>query len=471
MFRKMMILGAAVAVSSGVSADSPGSPVSLDVFTDGTALVTRRIVPPLDGVVRFVTADVPLAGTFRATASNPVTLQKGEARVKGTVVYRVAAGLRDLLDSGASAPGAHIRVGAVSAAEPNALARAEGSLRQEGDSVRVETPGGTALSIPYANIAGIAAEADWTEDAQEWTLTGERNPYAIAYWIAGPRWTPSCILTVSGDAARLQAWAELANDSSGDWTDVMVSLVSGTLARQADAPILRTRLYGRTLAKGANFGFAADGAPEEMAAPQGDVVYRPIGKVSLKKNETRTLSLGEAETAVRRLVSWNADTEGAGALWDVVCFTNTFAVPLDACPVLVQSGNHVLGQGTIAWTEPGAEAEMRLARARSVTGECKVLGRGSREVKSADGVTERLEKEAEVVLTLKNTRTEAVTVKVVREITGEIVEVSPAPGGQTTRSSPEIGAIDDIQRIVWNVLLAAGEEKELRLRYRYSAKM
>ncbi len=86
-------------------------------------------------------------------------------------------------------------------------------------------------------------------------------------------------------------------------------------------------------------------------------------------------------------------------------------------------------------------------------------------------MTERLEKEAEVVLTLKNTRTEAVTVKVVREITGEIVEVSPAPGGQTTRSSPEIGAIDDIQRIVWNVLLAAGEEKELRLRYRYSAKM
>lgn len=468
MFRKMTILGVAVAVFSGVSADSPESPVSLDVFTDGTALVTRRIVPSSDGVVRFATADAPLAGTFRATATNSVTLQKGAARVRGTVVYRVAARLKTELDLH---PGACVRVGTVSAAESNALARAEGYVRQEGDAVRVETPAGTTLSIPSANIAGIAAEADWTEDAQEWTLTGERDPYAITYWIAGPRWTPSCLLTISGDKARLQAQAEIANYSSTDWRDAAVLLVSGTLARNADAPVVRTRLYSRALAKGNSLEFAADGAAEETAAPQGDVVYRPVGRVSLKKNETRTLPLGETETAVRRLVSWNADREGAGALWDVVSFTNTFAVPLDACLVLVQAGDRVLGQGSIAWTEPGAEAEMRLARARSVTGDCKVLGRGTREVKSVEGTTVRLEKEAEVVLTLKNTRPEAVTVKVVREITGEVVEVSPAPSGQTTRSSPEIGAIDDIQHIVWNVPLAAGEEKELRLRYRYSVKM
>lgn len=462
MFRKLTMLCAGAAVCAAVRAEA--DPASVDVFTDCSALVTRRVVPSTDGVARFTTTDSPLAGTFRTTAAHPVVLQKGAARVKGTVVYRAPAGLE-------SATGAYVRVGTVAAAESNGLVRAEGYVRQDGTGVWVETACGRILSIPSANIAGIAAAADWTADAQEWTLTGERDPYTIAYWVAGPCWTPSCILTVSGGAARLQAWAELANNSSGDWTDVMVSLVSGTLARNADAPVAyRTYANAWPSAKRASYALAADGA-DEASAPQGDVVYRPVGKISLKKNETRTFSLGETETTVRRLVSWEANEEGDGTLWDVVSFTNTFAGPLDACRVLVQSGGRVLGQGTIAWTEPGAEAEMRLARARSVTGDCKVFGRGSRKVVSADGATARLEKEAEVVLTLKNTRTEAVTVKVVREVSGEIVQVLPAPREQTTRTSPEIGVRDDIQRVVWNVRLGAGEEKELRLRYRYSVKM
>lgn len=382
----------------------------------------------------------------------------------------------------------------------------------------LKLPSGSMLFVPAGLLVAVKAEdglAGAVEpQANVWTFSGAAKPFDIEYVTAGASWTPSYRLELAGEKGRVSMAAELRNELMA-WKDVEVSLVSGfPNLTYASVPSLlggavsfdayrraieaaesgegrsrngtMSQAMSNSLVGSVAFSTlgrlaAATEAAHETGAGA-DIHYRPVGKVTLGKNETLRLPLGTGEAAARRLVDWDVDDlrdqygrradrrekKNAPELWDAVKFANPFKFPMTTAPMEVTEEGRVLGQALVTWTNPGDDALVKITKALSVKGSYEESEKGQSSFKSRDeaymeyrGIQYR-KKTVTGTFCVQNFRATPVTVVLKKRISGEIVETSLAP--QKTHVLPPVDFnLNSRRDLTWEFELKPGEKKEIKL--------
>ncbi|MBW2462000.1 MAG: DUF4139 domain-containing protein [Deltaproteobacteria bacterium] len=89
--------------------------------------------------------------------------------------------------------------------------------------------GGAVIAPPPPRPSAEPAEEDDERVDVTLRLQGdEEHDLMIAYVVGSPIWRPSYRVVIDEDEALLQAWAVVQNTSGEDWTDVELSLTTGT---------------------------------------------------------------------------------------------------------------------------------------------------------------------------------------------------------------------------------------------------
>ena len=281
-----LFAAAALAAASAAAADpapalTPAPIVSLALFKNGTAVVTRRVVPPADGAPLLLDGRLaPAHGTFWTASAAPLSVKASVRRValppesiperasraetyagrEATVWARVPEGVADALRAlAAGEAAATLALSAPVGDEPAATVALRGAVlppkkaekpeaRTESfawygwsryESVSRTTPAGrdgdfalrlangSVVRLPEAAIAAVSAEGGDSAEIPVLEIAGATAPFEMQYLARGATWAPSYRLALGKDGkARLEMSAEIRNEME-DLDGAELFLVSG----------------------------------------------------------------------------------------------------------------------------------------------------------------------------------------------------------------------------------------------------
>ena len=276
-----LFLLASAALASDPLSLTPAPIVSLALFKNGTAVVTRRVVPPANGAPFFLDGRLaPAHGTFWTDSPTPLAMKASVRRAalppeslperasraetyagrEVTVWARVDASLAEAVASVAKddaaatlslaipPEGAAVATVALrgTVLPPKKAARPE--ARREAfawygwsrySSVTYDTPAdkdgdfalrlanGSVVRLPDAAIAAVSAEGGDSAEIPVLEIAGATAPFEMQYLARGATWAPSYRLALGKDGkARLEMAAEIRNEME-DLDGAEVFLVSG----------------------------------------------------------------------------------------------------------------------------------------------------------------------------------------------------------------------------------------------------
>ncbi len=519
-----------VAAATIVAAAEEKAPiVKVGLYKNGLAAVTRRVTPDAKGVATVDGSARPAYGTFWHSAEKPVTVTRGVPEGNATLTFRAPPEFRQVLEAAIIAP--DMKLAAFSSGEKDILLSANGTLLAKGGFAdtddgwddpfqrrsfgvqqgwKLRLKNGSTLTVPRHCLVAVAGTS--AADA-EWRFSGSDKPFDVEYLTSGASWTPSYRLELAeGGKGRLFMSAELRNEL-GDWKDAEVSLISGfpnlkyasvpsllgkdvgfdmyrRAVEAAESPDRSTGIGAMTQVMlnsasfdGMNTDPAAYAAAEAGAGA--DIHYRPIGKITLGKDQTVSLPLGAETADVKRMVDWDLDDRRDGwgrlvnqdkqpELWDAVKIRNPFGFPLTTAPMEVVEDGRILGQSPCSWTNPGDEVVVKVTKALSVKGAFEERGDGkgiSSKVSSFD-VGERFrfqgydyrKETVTATFNVTNFRKEPVEMHVKKTISGEIVESAFQPTA-VRNPPPEDNRVNPVRELTWEFELKAGESREFEFTY------
>jgi len=422
-----IFVGGCLAVISAVGAVDPAPIVSVSLYKNGNAFLTRKVTPKNGVATVEIPACLPSYGTFWHTANAPVRVTTVTEPRMARVTFRADPQMGALIAEAEKGPDRVVTIMAPREDEarkacPGALFTVTGecvSRELQELECRIRLASGSLVKIDAALIvasSGLDDPATGNARASRfWKFEGSGEPFGIQYLTGGAAWAPSYLLVFGRDGkADLLMNAEIRNEIA-DWKDVDVSLISGfpsiqyadsksligglDLPQFIQGPVFRDVLVGK-MAKGMRMNYAPECAEDaclggaKSAAYQAvgmsdgagsDIHYRPIGKLSLKKGETVALPLGSKTTDYKRIVDWNIadrrdywgrltrndDSAEGQVLWDSVKFNNPFEFPLTTGAIEIVEDGRIVGQAQCAWTNPGDETLVKITKALSVKGRCE----------------------------------------------------------------------------------------------------
>ena len=281
-----LLVSSALAAASAAATDpapalTPAPITSLALFKNGTAVVTRRVVPAADGTPLLIDGRLgPAHGTFWTDSATPLSFKASVRRValppesiperasraetyagrEATVWARVDAALAEAVASAAKgdsaatlslaappegAPAATVALRGV-VLPPKKTERPEARTESFAwygwsryESVSRTTPAdkdgdfalrlanGSVVRLPETAIAAVSAEGGDSAEIPVLEIAGATAPFEMQYLARGATWAPSYRLALGKDGkARLEMSAEIRNEME-DLDGAEVFLVSG----------------------------------------------------------------------------------------------------------------------------------------------------------------------------------------------------------------------------------------------------
>ena len=252
----------------------PAPILSVGLYKNGLAVVTRQITPDANGVARVDGACRPAYGTFWHSADKPVTItaetadllrDKDEQAVLSSwndtyagrevmITFRAAPTLSGALSDAERNGGVRVKsfsigekddlfalkgtvVAAQSARKPPAAQSRryyygypEPAQPAPAAELTLRLKTGSTVVIPEANVVSARAEdgiaCGIERQAPIWRFEGAAKPFVVQYLTDGATWTPSYRLDLRGEKGSVTMAAELNNEMM-DWDGAEVSLISG----------------------------------------------------------------------------------------------------------------------------------------------------------------------------------------------------------------------------------------------------
>ena len=366
------------------------------------------------------------------------------------------------------------------------------------------------LETPVLQVAQEGSRVTLTGDL---TRTGANQALTVSYLSKGLTWVPSYVVDISKPKeGMLSAKAEIINEVE-DLKGVSVDLVTGfpylqfsdiisPLAKRESLDAFlnamssgasdnrQRREYGaltqQAMYNAPDGTFRGASAPMAMpsygTAAQGvtaeDLFLYPLQNVTLAKDHTGYYPLFSEKVGYEHVYEWEIPdyvTEqeqynqqqaqpGPQVVWHSLRLKNTTKLPWTTAPAETLLAGQILGQAIMPYTPPGGEALLKITQATSVHAEEAEL-ETNREVNalqrygySYDRIT------VEGKLSLHNFKGEAVTVKVTKTVTGDVV--SSAPGAKVDKLAKGLRAENPRSRLTWEIPLAAGAETQVAYVYK-----
>ena len=267
---------AAVETSAAAVSLDPAPIVSVGLYKNGLAIVTRRVTPDKDGVA-FVDADArPAYGSFWLVSGEGVSLSSTKADVlredgdvgfaegwteayagrKVEVVFRCGDGMEQILGAAEKTRSMKVQAGLVG--EPKSICTVRGMAVKDVSARAAEPPrrqnwyyssyyiepprpaparalnvrldSGSIVAVPESAVVSVRAEdGDSHAVAHKmpvWRFDGSKTPFDVQYIASGACWTPSYRVDMADGKGTVAMAAEVYNDIA-DWKDAEVSLISG----------------------------------------------------------------------------------------------------------------------------------------------------------------------------------------------------------------------------------------------------
>lgn len=397
--------------------------------------------------------------------------------------------------------------------------RSSSSLFLSGDAVQpaetgtilLKTEEGRWLSLREGEVRRVAFD-EWPALERErpgLAISGQAGDrVAIEFITRGLSWAPAyridlsqpMRLSVSQTAAIRNEWAELPDTElrliSG-FPSVRFASVDSPLAlqstwRQFFQQVIQSRQAGipgfdngltQQIDLASNRVAPNGFVPAAPEAGEGvDLHYRSIGKHRLAVGEARQVTVETAEADYRRAVWWRIpdlrDAQGRPvteydrrsqegddeeAAWDVVVFRNPFGFPMTTGPAALVEKGQFIGQQLSSWANPGAETQVRINRALSVSKravenevpesreELRLGGRNGYRTRVSGSVT------------VGNHRAAAISMLVVKAFSGRLVSAEGDPASELLESG--VYSINPRRELRWTVDVPAGGEVTLKYEY------
>ena len=226
------------------------------------------------------------------------------------------------------------------------------------------------------------------------------------------------------------------------------------------------------------FGYSS--RTETPGAPEEDLFLYQMKDVSLKKGERAYYTVFSAEVPYEHVYEWTIpDTsnvrsdgyvensernEGAPAedqVWHKLRLTNESKFPWTTAPGMAMSKGQPLSQDTLAYTPKGAKGDLKLTIATDIKAKKAESERSREDARITSYSFSKVT--ADGTLTVKNFKSQPVTVMVKKTLVGGVV--SADQGGRVDKTAVGLKAVNPTSVISWELPLKSGEEKTLAYTY------
>jgi hypothetical protein len=328
----------------------------------------------------------------------------------------------------------------------------------------------------------------------------------VSYLTNGLAWAPSYHVDITNPKSLAIEMATVIRNELVDLQDADIRLISGfpsvefgsvtsplsarttwtkffqeVSSRQeshADGALRQQLMLSNSAAPITNFDYFSRPKLDLGATPAGegvDLHYEPIGKHTLLRDESMSLSIGKAKADYERVIEWTVGTSAVARkhggerqgvkdeMWDTLVFKNPFKFPMTTAPAMVVEDGKFNGQRTSFWANVGEVARLRVTRSLSIRALSKEEGdsKPNERVVLDDRNYTKIYLKGE--LTMSNHRAQAVKLNIRHAIRGVISEISGEPKLIDREESLE--DVNRAREALWTVNLNPGEEKKLNYKY------
>ncbi len=342
-----------------------------------------------------------------------------------------------------------------------------------------------------------------------------REKVFISYLTRGVTWSPGYLIDLSdAKTARFSAHALVINElmdfkkvnlelitgfpnikfsevpspiaMSQNLADFLNSLTMGRTDRERDAR--RGMMTQQQVAMVSNVAFYDEFetplTPGYASATQGmvseDLFLYPVKEFSLKKGETAWLPLFTAEMPYKHIYTWKiedfvdsddryrnerdrAESRPSEEVWHSCRLMSNLKMPLTTAAAEFVKDGAFTGQDICYYTAPGAETTIRINRAMNVLAE-----QAEGEVKRSRNAGRFYGYDHDLVtvqgeLKLRSRLDQPVKVEIIKELSGEVLEVSPDAKDEKTAKG--LRQVNPKHVLTWEIELKPGEERKLSYKY------
>jgi hypothetical protein len=321
----------------------------------------------------------------------------------------------------------------------------------------------------------------------------------------GLTWAPGYAVTLKeGKKLEIVGKATVINDLEDlneietrfitGWPNIPYAYITDPLS---DADVYRQAIFSGTTPGGAR-GFGGGRANEDFRnqAPAAkdfgdsmpvsdlggiqaeDLFFYRQPKVLLKKGERGYFIVFTSEAPYDELYTWDIDdfvqdaqyrpmppTAQPEEVWHTVRFTNMSKQPFSTGTATIFKDGQIIGQDMMKYASPGGKAELKITKAMDI-GADQLEEEVSRERAALKTVYNQVTHDLVTLkgtLTMINHKPEAVTVRVRKSLTGEVV--STTPGAKVTKTARGLRDVNSRTEVEWTQNIEPG--KTLTLTYTY----
>ncbi len=339
---------------------------------------------------------------------------------------------------------------------------------------------------------------------------GEGGAVEMNYLAEGISWSPSYIVELTNEGtARLACKAVIVNDLM-DLSDSDVELIAGypNLRFSATPTAMSPERLGKLLMMlkqsgqrrqaavagnamvlqqrlGYSGGYATSAMmpsmPSQAVAGEGaeDLYFYQLPGVTLAKGERGYFPMFSAEVPGRHIYTWDIPdfidrqdrylsqlVESPQVVWHSLELTNTTDQPWTTAPGMTVKDGRVLGQDMLNFTPPNGTSLLKITQAVSIDAQQnEVEVARDRNVEKFHGNTyDRVTVEG--TLSITNYKAEAVTVKITKQVTGEVVSADGEP--KVVKIVSGLRGVNPRSKLTWEIEVQPGAEEGTEVVYRYS---
>jgi len=335
---------------------------------------------------------------------------------------------------------------------------------------------------------------------------GEDKALWVEYMAQGIAWSPSYRVDITDDKkARITAKAVIVNDlidldgvdvelvtgyphlehahrTSGLWMASLREFLNGLRNDQSRHGRVASNIMAQQAFAYARSGAETGGIPTAPVGGQAteDLYFYPLRNVTLAEGERGYFPIFTESVPYEHCYTWdipdyiddnnryrnNNNDDKAEIIWHAISLTNTTRQPWTTAPGQTVKDSRLLGQDTLHYTAVGAPTDLRITQALAIEAEQNEFEierqrdaerfHGSR----YDKVTVRGE------LALTNRKGQDVTVRITKQLTGEVVSADGKP--KVHKLGTGLRKVNPSSELVWTVPVEADPDKPVKLSYRYT---
>lgn len=274
-------------------------------------------------------------------------------------------------------------------------------------------------------------------------------------------------------------WAQfieplLSGQSIDQFTNFLGMIGQADAAKQMRGREMMTQNAAPAVA--GDFGGGFDTSPLQGIQSEDLFFYRQAN-VTLKKMDRAMYVLFSAKSSYEHLytldlpdtvlenVRYMPQPEGPLDVWHGIKFKNTSGQPLTTAALTIFKDSEIMGQDTLMYTPASAEALVKMNKALDVRAEQteEEVSRERQSLRLPNNVAYDLVT-LKGTIVVRNTKPDAITLKVTRDLTGELISTTGEP--KVTTTAKGLRQMNPVQRLVWTSTIAGGKETQLTYNYK-----